>query len=110
MNANMRSEWDGICADLASEYDKERRLARDWQSEVEALQRNSPHYLAWLWQRVANLERELELLHEVVEQPHASRDGTVWTLIRVARGRLHSYLNDYVWLTEPQREGTDDER
>ncbi len=100
MNRSRSSEWDNIRAFFAAQQEKESSVAREWEAEVEALEQSSPRYVAWLDQKVANLSRELELLHELASKPSASSDPEVGFLIKMARSRLHPYLSEFVERTD----------
>jgi hypothetical protein len=86
--------WNTFCASLAAQQATEAELAREWEAEVEALKQSSPRYLAWLDQKVANLSRELELLHELARKPSAASDPEVGFLTRMARSRWGSYMSE----------------
>ncbi len=94
MNRSRSSEWDNIRAVFAAQQEDESRKAREWEAEVEALKQSSPRYMAWLDQKVANLSRELELLHELARKPTAASDPEVRFLLKMARSRWGSYMSE----------------
>jgi hypothetical protein len=98
--SGLMPEAAGECTSPAAHLAQEHEAAREWEAEVEALKQRSPRYLAWLDQKVANLNRELELLHELASKPSAASDPEVGFFIKVARSRLHSYLSEFVGRTD----------